>query len=130
MWDSRVSDFKILRVLTHRIRILNSRPAEQFFLQDRHRLYVELLRLSKASYADGSRRVILPIPSNEEFGGRIGSKVKTVEKELHGGVVGLVLDGRGRPIALDPADPDRVGKIQQWAGALNAYPEPEAQPVG
>jgi hypothetical protein len=55
---------------------------------------------------------------------------KTVEKELHGGVVGLVLDGRGRPIALDPADPERVEKIQRWARALNAYPEPEAQPVG
>ncbi|GJM45174.1 MAG: hypothetical protein DHS20C21_20160 [Gemmatimonadota bacterium] len=55
---------------------------------------------------------------------------KTVEKELHGGVVGLVLDGRGRPIALDPSDPDRVEKIQRWAHALHAYPEPEAQLVG
>lgn len=55
---------------------------------------------------------------------------KTVEKELHGGVVGLVLDGRGRPLTLDPADPERIGKIQRWAGALNAYPDPAAQPVG
>ncbi len=55
---------------------------------------------------------------------------KTVEKELHGGVVGLILDGRGRPIVLDPADPSRVDKIQKWAGALNAYPTLEAQPVG
>ncbi|HMB68269.1 MAG TPA: glutamate mutase L, partial [bacterium] len=55
---------------------------------------------------------------------------KTVEKDLHGGVVGLVLDGRGRPIALDPADPERVTRIQQWAEAFQAYPEPETQPVG
>jgi hypothetical protein len=47
------------------------------------------------------------------------------ERELHGGVVGLVLDGRGRPLALDPADPDRVSKLREWTGALDAYPEPE-----
>ena len=55
---------------------------------------------------------------------------KTVERELHGGVVGLILDGRGRPIALDPADPNRVDLIRAWTHALDAYPEPEAQPVG
>ncbi|HMB68587.1 MAG TPA: glutamate mutase L [bacterium] len=54
---------------------------------------------------------------------------KTVEKELHGGVVGLVLDGRGRPIALDPADPARVEKIRRWTGALNAYPDAQSEPV-
>jgi hypothetical protein len=48
---------------------------------------------------------------------------KTVERELHGGVVGIVLDGRGRPIDLDPADPDRVEKIRRWTKALTAYPE-------
>jgi hypothetical protein len=37
--------------------------------------------------------------------------------------VGIVLDGRGRPIDLDPADPDRVEKIRRWAKALTAYPE-------
>jgi hypothetical protein len=41
---------------------------------------------------------------------------KTVEKELHGG---------GRPIAIDASDPDRVERIQRWASALDAYPEPE-----
>ena len=50
---------------------------------------------------------------------------KVVEKALHGGVVGLILDGRGRPLALDPSDPDRVEKIRRWAGALSAYPELE-----
>ncbi len=48
---------------------------------------------------------------------------KPVERQVHGGVVGLVLDGRGRPIALDPADPMRVEKIRSWANALDAYPE-------
>ena len=55
---------------------------------------------------------------------------KTVEKELHGGVVGLILDGRGRPIALDPKDPARVEKIRRWADSLNAYPTHEPVAVG
>jgi hypothetical protein len=54
---------------------------------------------------------------------------KTVEKELHGGVVGLVLDGRGRPILLDPADPARVETIARWTGALDAYPARETESV-
>lgn len=55
---------------------------------------------------------------------------KMVERDLHGGVVGLVLDGRGRPIALDPQDPARVEKIRGWAGALQAYPTTEPVSVG
>ncbi len=55
---------------------------------------------------------------------------KPIERDLHGGVVGLILDGRGRPIVLDPSDPDRVNRIQSWVKALDAYPEPETSPVG
>ena len=47
---------------------------------------------------------------------------KPVERDLHGGVVGLLLDGRGRPLALDPADPGRVARIRRWTDALDAYP--------
>jgi hypothetical protein len=54
---------------------------------------------------------------------------KTVEKELHGGVVGLILDGRGRPIVLDPDDPERVAKIRRWTDALEAYPDSKSEPV-
>jgi hypothetical protein len=55
---------------------------------------------------------------------------RTVEKELHGGVVGLILDGRGRPIGLDPDDPERVRKIRAWTEALAAYPDADAVGVG
>jgi hypothetical protein len=43
--------------------------------------------------------------------------------------VGLILDGRGRPRALEADDPERVAKIRRWARALDAYPEAEAAPV-
>jgi uncharacterized protein (TIGR01319 family) len=47
---------------------------------------------------------------------------RPIERELHGGVVGLVLDARGRPIRIDPADPNRVGIVRKWAEAFEAYP--------
>lgn len=43
---------------------------------------------------------------------------------LEGGVVGLVLDGRGRnPFNLPSDDVKRVEKLQEWSGALETYPE-------
>ena len=39
---------------------------------------------------------------------------------VRGGVVGLVLDGRGRPIQL-AADRDRRQQISDWQQALNLY---------
>lgn len=40
---------------------------------------------------------------------------KEIEATLHGGVVGLIIDTRGRPLELTPATPNRVAKIQQWS---------------
>jgi hypothetical protein len=55
--------------------------------------------------------------------------VRGASRHGQAGVVGLVLDARGRPIGLDASDPDRVEKIQRWADALGAYPSLEAAPV-
>jgi uncharacterized protein (TIGR01319 family) len=43
---------------------------------------------------------------------------RSVTVKAEGGVVGLVLDARGRPIALPPADEARVGKLREWFQAL------------
>ncbi len=40
---------------------------------------------------------------------------KDREVTLHGGVVGLIIDTRGRPFDLSPKTPDRVAKIQKWS---------------
>lgn len=46
---------------------------------------------------------------------------KTVEKEVRGGTVGLILDGRGRPLSL-PEDPVACRKaVTGWIDALNLY---------
>ncbi|HHW18787.1 MAG TPA: methylaspartate mutase [Firmicutes bacterium] len=47
---------------------------------------------------------------------------KALEVKVHGGLVGIMLDGRGRPIAI-PEDPqERVKTLTSWINAMNAYP--------
>ena len=46
---------------------------------------------------------------------------RTVEADLPGGVVGVVLDARGRPLEIPQSNQSEV--VTRWAGALDAYPE-------
>lgn len=36
--------------------------------------------------------------------------------------MGLILDGRGRPIELPESGAERVKKLTQWIESMNAYP--------
>ncbi len=45
------------------------------------------------------------------------------ELELSGGVVGIVLDGRGRPFKLRREASERVGKLKEWMTELDVYPK-------
>ncbi|HEY3198099.1 MAG TPA: glutamate mutase L [Nitrospirales bacterium] len=47
---------------------------------------------------------------------------ETLERRVRGGVVGLLLDGRGRPLRLPSRHEDRVSLLTQWHQALNLYP--------
>ena len=47
-------------------------------------------------------------------------KGRAVEAEVHGGVVGVVFDSRGRPLQIPQGD--RSATLTGWAEALNAYP--------
>tara|TARA_B110000438_G_scaffold259668_1_gene269233 strand:+ start:2156 stop:3967 length:1812 start_codon:yes stop_codon:yes gene_type:complete len=43
--------------------------------------------------------------------------------EIYGGVVGIILDGRDRPISI-PSDPKkRLSELKKWSQAINEYPE-------
>ena len=46
----------------------------------------------------------------------------SMEQRVRGGVVGLVLDGRGRPLQFPRKAEERVRALKQWHAALNAYP--------
>ncbi|MFQ5869986.1 MAG: hypothetical protein ACE5JC_08805, partial [Candidatus Zixiibacteriota bacterium] len=45
------------------------------------------------------------------------------ELELSGGVVGIVLDGRGRPFKLPTEASERVRKLKEWMTELDVYPK-------
>jgi hypothetical protein len=46
-----------------------------------------------------------------------------VEVTLQGGEVGIILDGRGRPIVIPESAADRVAAIERWIDALDLYPQ-------
>jgi hypothetical protein len=46
-----------------------------------------------------------------------------VERRARGGVVGVVLDGRGRPLQLPTQAEERVRALKRWHAALKLYPE-------
>ena len=50
-------------------------------------------------------------------------KGNTVEAEVHGGTVGIILDGRGRPLNLPSNAGNRVEALKEWMTELEVYPE-------
>jgi uncharacterized protein (TIGR01319 family) len=48
---------------------------------------------------------------------------QTVTTTLKGGVVGLVLDGRGRPLVLPTVPEERMALLRRWNEALDIYPK-------
>ena len=46
-----------------------------------------------------------------------------VEAEVEGGVVGLVVDTRGRPLEVSTTSTERVTLLKKWFEALDVYPE-------
>jgi hypothetical protein len=64
-------------------------------------------------------------------GGEPGKNLKTQPgQEVKGGLVGLIVDARGRPVDL-PSDPDvRRATIKKWWAALDAIPTGETYESG
>jgi uncharacterized protein (TIGR01319 family) len=50
--------------------------------------------------------------------------------EVSGGVVGLILDGRGRPLTLPAAGPVRCATLLRWLGAMDALAASALQRLG
>ena len=48
---------------------------------------------------------------------------QVVEAEVEGGVVGLVVDTRGRPLEVSNTSTERVALLKKWFQALEVYPE-------
>jgi len=80
---------------------------------------------------NAGQMALLPLPALEKAKAVIepsrnfdlgAGKGKVLETEVEGGVVGVVLDGRGRPLVLPEDRAKRVQKLQEWNKALNIYP--------
>jgi len=54
---------------------------------------------------------------------KLSKEGKVESKEVRGGVVGLIFDGRGRPLELPKNDSERKEKLNQWFKSINMYPE-------
>lgn len=74
---------RILKMFAGRVRLLNTRLAEHSFLQAKHRLYSELLRLSKPRAANPDHRIVTPPPTQKELAERIGTRREVVSRELN-----------------------------------------------
>ena len=76
----------------------------------------ELYRI-KAEY-EPIKAEIIP-HKKMDIGSGIGEPINTT---IYGGLVGIILDGRDRPISI-PADPqERLSYLNDWSNALNEYP--------
>jgi len=50
-------------------------------------------------------------------------KGETIETKIYGGQVGIILDGRGRPLELPEGDSERIAKLQEWSQVVDEYPD-------
>ena len=48
---------------------------------------------------------------------------KVVETKVEGGVVGIIIDARGRPLVLPSDEEERKKKLVEWYTAIEAYPK-------
>lgn len=81
--ESPQVSLEVMRLLASRIRHLNLRLAEHSFLQAKHRLYSEVLRLSKPRLGHQGQRSVSPPPIQRELAERIGSRREVVSRELN-----------------------------------------------
>ena len=72
----------VMKTLATRCRNLNSRLAEHCFLQTKHRLYTELLRLSRPRLGHEGQRSISPPPTQKDLASRIGTRREVVSREI------------------------------------------------
>ncbi len=65
-------------------------------------------------------KAILTPSRNMDVG---AGKGEVIDTNIYGGQVGILLDGRGRPLELPETDNERISKLQEWSKVVNEYPE-------
>ena len=49
-------------------------------------------------------------------------KNEQIETTIYGGVVGIIFDGRGRPLEISKDSKQRINDLKRWSDAVNEYP--------
>ena len=55
-----------------------------------------------------------------DVGAGIGEQINT---NVYGGQVGIIIDGRGRPLQIDRSSSKRIVDLKKWSDAVDEYPE-------
>lgn len=74
--------YRILERAIQQIRYLSERISEFRTLDVRHRIYVELLRLSRPPAVEGGESIISPPPTHQEIADRVSTRREAVAREL------------------------------------------------
>lgn len=112
--------WRMMNHLVDHVRRLSLRLSEYSFLKARHRLYAELLRLSKergsGKKGDNSQRIISPSPLQSDIADRISSRREIVSREMKDlERRGILERTRG---GLVIADPEALSQLaaEGWLG--------------
>ena len=79
--------------------------------------YGELIRI-EAEYEE--IKAVLTPAKGVDVGAGDGEQIST---NIFGGQVGIVFDGRGRPLEIDASSSKRISNLKKWSEAMNEYPE-------
>ena len=79
--------------------------------------YGELIRI-EADYEE--IKAVLTPAKGVDVGAGDGEQISTT---IFGGQVGIVFDGRGRPLEIDASSSRRISNLKKWSEAMNEYPE-------
>ena len=93
---------QLLQRLVSRVRELSERISEFAAFDVRHRIYAELLRLSRPDPADQNQALLSPPPIHAEIAARVSTRREAVARELKAlERAGLLLRRRGALIVTD-----------------------------
>jgi CRP-like cAMP-binding protein len=96
---------RLLLLLANRIRDLNERLFQRNVLDVRHRLYADLIRLSRPRGGHDGQRILSPPPPHHDLAARIGCRREQVSREISAmEVEGLAEKTRGGLVILRPAE--------------------------
>ena len=95
---------QLLTLLTGQVRMLANRVNEFSTLDVRHRIFAELLRLSRPEVGNGARGIVSPPPRHAEIAARVSTRRETVTRELKSLEAGGLIERRRGALVLTDRD--------------------------